>query len=60
MVSSETCHVTNEDSLPRGEEGGGAGVGELGNMARHTRTHFLEGRKKEEQVGELGNMACHK
>ncbi len=59
LVSSETCHVTNEDSLPRGEEGGGAGVGELGNMARHTRTHFLEGRKKE-WIGELGSVARHK
>ncbi len=25
-----------------------------------TRTHSLEGRKREEQVGELGNVACHK
>ncbi len=25
-----------------------------------TKTHFLEGRKREEQVGELRNMACHK
>jgi len=24
------------------------------------RTHFLEGRKREERVGELQNMACHK
>src|SRR5216684_2242688 len=37
LVSSETWHVTNEDSLPRGEEGGGAGVGELRNVARHKR-----------------------
>src|SRR5258707_791918 len=25
-----------------------------------TKTHILEGRKREEQVGELGNVACHK
>src|SRR5216684_3669437 len=25
-----------------------------------TWTHFLERRKREEQVGELGNVACHK
>src|SRR5229473_1297430 len=37
LVSSETWHVTNEDSLPRGEEGGGAGGGELGNGVRHKR-----------------------
>src|SRR5229473_604779 len=37
LVSSETWHVTNGDSLPRGEEGGGAGVGELGSVARHKR-----------------------
>ena len=25
-----------------------------------TKTHFLEGKKREEQVIELRNMACHK
>ncbi len=25
-----------------------------------TKAHFLEGRKREEQVGELRNVACHK
>ncbi len=25
-----------------------------------TRTHFLEGGKREERVGELGNIACHR
>ncbi len=25
-----------------------------------TRTHFLEGRKREERVGGLRNVACHK
>ncbi len=24
------------------------------------RTHFLEGRKREEQVGELRNITCHR
>src|SRR5229473_3006553 len=37
LVSSETWCITNEDSLPRGEEGGGAGVGELRNVAHHKR-----------------------
>src|SRR5216684_4384183 len=39
LVSSETWHITNEDSLPRGEEGGGAGIGELGSVACHKRGH---------------------
>src|SRR5229473_2722798 len=47
LVSSETWHVTNGDSLPRGEEGGGAGVGELGSVAHHKRglTNWREERR---------------
>ncbi len=46
LVSSETWHVTNEDSLPRGEEGGGAGVGELGNVARHNEDSLPRGEEE--------------
>jgi len=35
-VSSETWHITNENSLPGGEEEGG-GVSELGSVACHKR-----------------------
>src|SRR5258708_6007424 len=60
LVSSETWHVTNEDSLPGREEEGGEGWQAWKHGTSQTRTHHLEGRKKEEWVGELGNMACHK
>ncbi len=36
LVSSETWHITNENSLPGGEEEGG-GVSELGSVACHKR-----------------------
>src|SRR5713226_8525643 len=60
LVSLETWHVTNEDSLPEGEEEGGAGWWAWKRSTSQTRTHKLEGRKREERVGELGNMARHK
>src|SRR5229473_3386833 len=45
LVSLETWHVTNEDSLPGGEEEE-EGVGEIGNVARHKRglTNWRGGR----------------
>src|SRR5216684_2240140 len=60
LVSLETWHVTNEDSLPGGEEEGGASWGAWKRGTSQTRTHFLEGRKREERAGELGNVARHK
>src|SRR5258708_2296640 len=60
LVNLETWHVTNEDSLPGGEEEGGAGWSAWKCGMSQMRTHMLEGRKREEQVGELGNVACHK
>src|SRR5216684_559628 len=59
LVSLETWHVTNEDSLPGREEEGGVGWQAWKHGMLQTRTHQLEGRKREEQVGELGNMARH-
>src|SRR5712692_7256656 len=59
LVSLETWHVTNEDSLPGREEEGGVGWQAWKHGMLQTRTHQLEGRKREEQVGELGNMAHH-
>ncbi len=46
FVSSETWQVTNEDSLPGGEEEGGG--------------HRMEGREREVCICELGNMGCHR
>ena len=46
FVSSETWQVTNEDSLPGGEEEGGG--------------HRMEGREREVRIRELGNMGCHR
>src|SRR5216684_2133308 len=60
FVSLETWNVTNEDSLPGGEEEGGAGWWAWKRGTSQTRTHSLEGRKKEKRVGELGNVARHK
>src|SRR5216684_1685829 len=52
--------VINEDSPTGGEEEGGAGWRASKRGRSQTRTHQLEGRKKEEWVGELRNVACHK
>src|SRR5216684_2673549 len=60
MVSFETWHVTNEHSLPGGEEEGGAGWCASKRGTSQTSTHSLEGRKREERVGELRNVARHK
>src|SRR5260221_242902 len=60
LVSLETWHITKEDSLPGGEEEGGANGRAGKRVTSQTRTHFLEGRKREERVGELGNVARHK
>src|SRR5216684_3152979 len=60
LVSFETWHVTNEHSLPGGEEEGGAGWSASKRGTSQTSTHLLEGRKREERVGELRNVARHK
>src|SRR5258708_5523141 len=60
LVSFKAWHVTNEDSLAGGEEEGGAGWGAWKHGTSQTRTHELEGRKREEWVGELQSMARHK
>src|SRR5258707_932882 len=60
LVSLEKWHVTNEDSLPGGEEEGGASGRAWKRGTSQTRTDALEGRKREERVGELGNVARHK
>src|SRR5216684_1823235 len=49
LVSLETWHVTNEDSLPGREEEGGVGWQAWKHGTSQTRTHFLEGRKEEER-----------
>ena len=59
-MSFEAWHITNEDSLAGGEEEGGAGWRAWKRGTSQTRTHELEGRKREEPVGELGNVAPHK
>src|SRR5258707_888622 len=60
LVSLETWHGKNEDSLAGGEEEREEGwrAGKRGTS--QTRTDRLEGRKREERVGELGNVARHK
>src|SRR5258707_13723493 len=60
LVSLETWHVTNEDSLPGGEEEGGAGWGDWKRCRSQTRTHYLEGRKRERGVGGMGKDAGRK
>jgi hypothetical protein len=52
--------VTKEDSLPGGEEEGRAVWWAWKRGTSHTRTYFLEGRKREERVGKLENVACPK
>jgi hypothetical protein len=59
-VSLETRHIANEDSLAGGEEEGGVGRRAWKCGTLQTRTHLLEGTKREERVGELGNVAHHK
>src|SRR5258708_465339 len=53
-------HITNEDPLPGGDEEGGEGWSAWKCGTSQTRTHKLQGRKREEPVGELGNVARHK
>src|SRR5712692_9371264 len=60
LVSFETWQVTNEDSLTGGEEEGKASWCASKHGMSQTRTHQLEGRKREEWVGELQNVAGHK
>jgi hypothetical protein len=57
-VSLETWNVTQSDLLAGGEKKGGAGWWKRGTSQR--RTHFLEGRKREERVSKFGNSARHK
>src|SRR5260370_25233945 len=57
LVSFETWHVINEDSLTGGEEEGKAGWRASKCGTSQMRTHFLEGRKWEKWVGELRNVA---
>jgi hypothetical protein len=56
----ETWHVPNEDSPTGREEEGGAGWWAWKRGRSQTRTHILEGRKREERVSELGYVAGHK
>jgi hypothetical protein len=56
-MSSETCHITNQDSLAGGEKEGEASEQAQKCATSQTRTHLLEG---SEQVGKLGNVAYHK
>src|SRR5258708_15890244 len=60
FVSLETGHVTNEDSLPGGEEEGGAGWWAWKRGTSQTRTHQLEGRKRKEKSVELGGKGVLK
>src|SRR5258708_5154265 len=53
LVSFEAWHITNEDSLSGGEEEGGAGGRTTKHGGTQVRTHWLEGRKREERDGEL-------
>src|SRR5216684_4286765 len=57
LVSFETWHITNEDSLPGGEKVGGVGWRAQKRGTLQTRTHRQEGRMREESIHELGNMA---
>src|SRR5258707_4404020 len=57
LVSLETWHVTNEDSLARGEAERGAGWLGWKRGTSQTRPHFLEERNREEQVRDHGNAA---
>src|SRR5258707_745519 len=60
LVSLETWHVTKEDSLAGGEEGGGGGWCDWKRGKSQRRTHGLEGRKRGERVGEIGKGARQK
>src|SRR5258708_6104664 len=60
LEGSEMGHVANEDSLPGGEEKGGAGCGARKWGSENTVTIYWEGRRREGGVGELGNVGRHK
>src|SRR5258707_12659680 len=51
LVSLETWHVTNEDSLPGGEEEGGAGWWDWKHGKSQTRTQSLEGKREDGRDG---------
>src|SRR5258707_8474244 len=53
-------NVTKRGTPTGGEEEGGASWGASKRGRSQTRTHQLEGRKREKQVGELRNVAGHK
>src|SRR5258708_21665333 len=53
LVSFESWHVTNEHSLPGGEEEGGAAWRASNRGTSQTSTHYLEGRKREKRLGDL-------
>src|SRR5258708_36056235 len=57
LVSLEMWHATNEDALPGEEEEGRAGWRAWNHDTSQTRTHTLEGGKREEWAGELGQLA---
>src|SRR5216684_2584981 len=57
LVSFETWHVINEDSLTGGEKEGGVGWRAQKCGTLQMRTHQQEGRMREESICELGNMA---
>src|SRR5258708_3067947 len=60
FVRLESWNGKKEVSGAGGEEEGGAGWWAWKRGTSQTRTHQLEGRKREERVGELGNGARHK
>src|SRR5258707_14108112 len=53
-------NVTKRGTPTGGEEEGGASWGASKRGRSQTRTHQLEGRKREKRVGELRNVAGHK
>src|SRR5258708_27397060 len=57
LVSFETWHVINEDSLTGGEEEGRVGWRAWKHGTSQMTTHFLEGGKGEKRVGEIRKVA---
>src|SRR5258708_9605048 len=60
LVSLDTWHVRNEDSLPGGEEEGGAGWRSGEHTSELQSPHHLVCRLLLEKKGELGNMPRNK
>src|SRR5260370_40248910 len=60
LVSFETWHVINEDSLTGGEEEGEAGWRASKCGTSQMRTHLLEGGRGGERVGEIRKVGHRK